>query len=59
MEKNKKQEKPKADPYKDAEWITVGDGRIRVKIVKDGSSLGDIMMACGMLTWLKANRHKF
>ena len=58
MEKNKKQEKPKADPYKDAEWITIGDGRIRVKIVKDGSSFGDIYWACGMLAWLKGQTGK-
>lgn len=58
MEKNKKQEKPKEDPYKDVEWITVGDGKIRVKIVKDDCSVGDLFLASGMLAWLKSQYTK-
>lgn len=37
------------DPYKSKEFITYGLGRIRVKVLKEGSTLSDSMTAMKML----------
>ena len=37
------------DPYKDKEFINCGLGRIRVQILKEGSTLQDYMTALKML----------
>jgi len=37
------------DPYKGKEFITYGLGRIRVKVLKEGSTLSDSMTAIKML----------